>query len=250
MKFNPTDKADSIIADIDFLLFGNSATLNTNFSLTDRTRNVNIMLDEVVSELYKADPNYQWDDTTNTDFPIATLTLTSGQDHYTMLDSASVIWKVRMKDEAGVLRTLTPRLKSEFSDSQLNSSGGSPVGYYKLGGAVFPVPTPNYGFSAGVELTFQRGANHFTIATTDTVPGFNTRFHQYLSVGSAHRYAVASGLVKKAKALSAMKEAIKADILEHYAKRSPDDRTRMRIKRNPIRSYGLSQFGIGNRFNS
>lgn len=238
MKFNPTDKADSIIADIDFLLFGNSETLNTNFSLTDRTRNINIMLDEVVSELYKADPNYQWDDTTNSDFPTATLELTQSQDHYTMLDSASVIWRVRMKDSSGVFRTLKPRLKSEFSDSDLNSTGGTPVGYYKLGGAVFPVPVPNYGYSAGVELTFQRGANHFTIASTDAEPGFNSRFHQYLSVGSAHRYAVANGLIKKARELRALKLEIKDDIGNHYKRRSPDDRTRLRLKRRTT-NYGL-----------
>ena len=140
------------------------------------------MLDEVVAELHKADPNYQWDDTTNTDFPIATLALTLGLDHYTMIDSASVIWRVRMKDSAGTMRTLKPRLESEFSDEELNSTGGTPVGYYKKGGAIFPVPVPNYGYSSGVELTFQRGDNHFTISSPDTAPGFNSKFHQYLSV--------------------------------------------------------------------
>src|SRR3990172_7051999 len=100
MKFNPTDKAVSIIADIDFLLFGDSSVLNTDYSLTDRTRAVNLAWDEAVAELYKADPNHKWDDTSNADFPFATLDLTANQDHYTLLDSALVIHRVRMKDSS------------------------------------------------------------------------------------------------------------------------------------------------------
>jgi len=238
MQFNPTNKANSIIGDIDFLLWGDSATLNTDYTLSDRTRNINLMLDEVVSELHKADPNYLWDDLTNTDFPSATLALTTGQDHYTLLDSALVIHRVRMKDAGGTMFTLKARLKSEFSDSQLNSSGGTPEGYYKIGQAVFPVPVPNYGYNAGVELSFQRGANHFTIDTTNTSPGFNPQFHQYLSIGASHRYAVANGLVKKASTLKTMKDAVQASILEHYQRRSPDDRVRLRLKRKNNR-YGL-----------
>jgi hypothetical protein len=69
MEFNPTSKEDSLIGDIDFLLFGDSSTLNTDYSLVDRTRNINIAYDETVSELFKADPNFMWDDTTNTDLP-------------------------------------------------------------------------------------------------------------------------------------------------------------------------------------
>src|SRR4051812_43738553 len=101
MKFNPTNKSQSIVADIDFILFGDGETFNSAYSLADRTRNVNIAWDEAVSELYKADPNHKWDDTTNTDLPFATTDLVAGQDHYTLLDSALVIWRVRIKDTNG-----------------------------------------------------------------------------------------------------------------------------------------------------
>src|SRR3990167_2023029 len=107
MQFNPTAKENSIIGDIDFLLFGDSSTLNTDYSITDRTRNVNIAWDEAVSELYKADPNWKWDDTTNTDLPCATTDMVAAQDHYDILDSALVIHRVRMKDSNGEYVTLT-----------------------------------------------------------------------------------------------------------------------------------------------
>lgn len=238
MQFNPADKANSLIADIDFLLFGDSATLNTVYSLTDRTRNINLAWDEVVAQLYQADPNHKWDDTTNADLPFATLDLTANQDHYTLLDSALVIHRVRMKSPSGDWVTLTPKLRSELSDSDLASSG-NPAYYYKIGGVVFPVPVPDYGVADGVELEFQRGANHFTIASTTAEPGFNSQFHQILSVSAALRYALANGLEKKIAYLQAEKAAIANAMRTHYERRSPDERPKLRLRKPSVRTYGL-----------
>ena len=234
MYFNPTDKSNSIIADIDFLLFGDGSTLNSEYSLADRTRNINIVLDEVVSELFKADPNFMWDDTTNTDFPIATIS--TAEDHVTIPDESLVINRVRITDSSGDQKTLTPVMRRELSDSDLNSTG-TPSKYYKIDNAIFPIPTPTS--SIEYELEFQRGANHFTTTDTDVKPGFNSQFHQYLSVGAALRYSLANGMRERTSFLMAEKEKIRATIQEHYARRSPDDRTRIRLKKQSFNAYGF-----------
>ena len=58
MQFSDTTNYDGLIQDIDFLLFGDGGTFNSNYSLKDRTRNINITYDEAVSELFKADPKF------------------------------------------------------------------------------------------------------------------------------------------------------------------------------------------------
>jgi len=238
MQFNPTDKSVSIIGDIDFLLFGNSESLNTDYSLTDRTRNINLALDEAVAELYRADPNHKWDDTTNTDFPIATTPLQANLDHYTMLDSSLIIHKVRVKNEDGSnWITLIPKIRSELTDSELSATG-TPDKYFKLGEAIFPLPVPDYGIAAGMEISFQRGGNHFTIANTTESPGFNSQFHQVLSISAALRYALANGMSEKVKVLQGMKEDIILKMVEHYQLRAPDEKPKFRLKRN-TNSYGL-----------
>lgn len=237
MQFNPTDKSISIVGDIDFLLFGDSVSLNTDYSLVDRTRNVNIAYDEAVAELYKADPNYKWDDTTNTDFPIATTPLVANTDHYVLLDSALVIHKFRIKDRNGNWITLTPKLRSELTDTELNATG-TPDKYFKIDNAVFPLPVPDYGAAAGVELAFQRGGNHFATTDTTASPGFNLQFHQILSISAALRYALANGMSEKVKTLQEMKEDIRSKMVEHYQLRSPDEKPKFRLKRN-TRGYGL-----------
>jgi hypothetical protein len=237
MQFNPTDKSVSIVGDIDFLLFSDSSTLNTNYSLTDRTRNVNTAWDEVVAELYKADPNHLWDDSNNTDFPIATVALTANSDHYTMLDSSLVVYRVRMKDTNGSWVTLTPKIRSELTDTELNATG-TPDKYFKLAGAIFPLPVPNYSVAGGVELTFQRGGNHFTIASTTESPGFNSQFHQILSIKAAKRYALANGMSKKVAVLDQMEKEVSQKMLEHYQLRSPDEKPKFKLARS-TRNYGL-----------
>ena len=238
MVFSDTTNKQGLIQDIDFLLFGSSDLLNTEYSLADRTRNLNIVWDEAVTELYKADPNFQWDDTSNTDFPIATVALVSGLDHYTLLDSALVIHRVRMMDVNGQMKTLEPVTKRELSDSDLVASG-EPNKFYKLGGAVFPVPIPNYGYGSGVEIEFQRGGNHFVSGDTTKEPGFNPQFHNFLSIGASLRYAIANGLTKKIAQLRADKEVVRMKMVEHYQLRSPDARPKIKLLRKNLRNFGL-----------
>lgn len=242
MKFNPVDKTDSIVADIDFLLFGDGDTFNADYSLVDRARAVNLVYDEATAEMFKADPSHKWDDTTNTDLPFATVDLTSGTDHYTMLDSFLVVHRVRMKDEQGTLQTLEARLKSELTDDELNSSG-TPRKYYKIGGVIFPIPIPNYGATDGVEVEFQRGGNYFASDDTDAEPGYNRQFHQFLTVGAALRYAAANGMSEKTNDLSALKEQIRDKMIEHYQLRSPDDKPGFRLAKRNVRRYGLQHGG-------
>ena len=238
MFFNPTDKSNSIIGDIDFLLFGTSETLNNSYSLADRTRNVNISLDEAVAEMFEADPNWDYDDTTNTDLPIATTDLEANQDNYSFPDSTLVINRVRIMDSNGVLQTLDPVTRAELSDTELRATG-TPKKFYKKGASFFPVPVPDYGYEGGVEVEFQRGANHFSTADTDVAPGFNPLFHQILSVGAALRYAVANGMREKVTFLNGIKAEITTKINKHYKARNKDEKRNITLKRHPRRGTGL-----------
>lgn len=237
MEFSNSSTQSGLIQDIDFLLFGSSDTFNTDYSLKDRTRNVNISMDEAVAELFKADPNFMWDDTTNENFPIATLNLTA-VDHFTIPDSSLVVHRIRIKDQNGAWKTLTPKMRREMSDSELASTG-TPNSYYKIDNAIFPIPVPNYTYSGGIELEFQRGANHFVSTDTTKKPGFNPQFHSFLSVGAALRYAIANGMNKKITVLAAEKERIKSSMREHYQLRSPDERPKMKLRAGNIKRYGF-----------
>lgn len=241
MQFNnSSDTEVSLVSHIDFLLFGTGDTFNSDYSLADRTRNLNIAWDEVVVKLYQADPNFLWDDYSYTDFPIATTDLVSGQDHYELLESKLVIHRVRIKDRNGNFKTLDAKQRSEFTDSDLNSSG-DPTGYYKIGNSIFPIAVPDYGYSGGVEVQFQRGANHFTTSDTTKQPGFNSQFHHLLAIKAAKTYAMANGLTEKVNILTQMENKLELEMLEFYQLRSPDERPKLSLKnRNMAIRGGLN----------
>jgi len=155
-----------------------------------------------------------------------------------MPDSTLVVHRVRVKDRNGTLVTLTPKVRAELTDSELNSTGGTPDKYFKEGSAIFVLPVPDYGYSAGVELEFQRGGNHFTIADTTASAGFNSQFHQILSVKASLRYALANGMKEKVQMLRDMESNIMDKLLEHYQLRSPDEKPKFKLKRD-MSDYGL-----------
>lgn len=238
MLFNPTDKSNSLIADIDFLLFGTSAVFNDDYSLIDRTRNVNIAYDEVVAELYSASSEWEFDDTTNTNIPIATIALTANQDHITLLDSASVIHRVRVRTRDGKYKTLEPKTRKQLSDSQLSATG-TPDSYFKMGSIIRFSPIPDYGYAAGVEVEFQRGGNYFQTSDEGVEIGFDKLFHQRLSLGAAHRYALANSMTEKANYLSAEIEKMRSKMVAHYQKRSSEVVPSLKLKQKGIKRYGL-----------
>lgn len=238
MQFNPTDKSISLVADIDFLLFGDGTTFNSDYSLIDRARNMNVAMDEIIAELFKADPNFMWDDTTNPDFPIATLALVANQDHYTLPDASLVFHRVRVMDQNGQYKTLRPVLRREVSDSELNATG-MPTKYYKIDNAIFPVPTPSHGAGNGLEIEFQRGANHFAADDTTKAAGFASQFHQFLSVSAALRYAKANGMKEKVTMLTADKESIRLAVRNHYQMRSPDEKPKLKLTKQSINNFRL-----------
>lgn len=239
MTVNGADKANSIVGEIDFLLFGSSATLNTEYSLTDRIRNINTAQDEVVTEIFKADPNWEWDDSNNTDLPIATTALIAARDNYGIPDATLVIHRVRIKDNNGDWVTLNPVDRRELSDSDMALTG-VPTDYYKIGRSIFPIPVPDYGVAGGFELQYQRGANHYTISTTDSTPGFDSRFHRFLSVSAAYMYAIAHDMGNKIQTLTAERERIRTSIRDYYQTRSKDQNPKIKLKRRNVNRYGIS----------
>lgn len=234
MVFNDSVNYSGLVNHIDFLLFGDGTTFNADYSLADRTRNINAAYDDFTAILFKADPNFMWDDTTNSDLPCAKTDLVANQQNYTTPDGSLVVHRLRMFDKSGNFKTLTPVQRRELSDSKLASTG-EPDYYYKLDNAFFPIPIPDYGGTLGVEFQFQRAATHFVAADTVKVPGFASIFHQILAIDAALVYAVANGMREKMATLTNMKNEIIQKVSEHYQRRSPDRAPALKLKR---KNYG------------
>lgn len=196
----------------------------------------NNALERMVSLINAADGRWQFDDTNNTDLPIATTDLVLNQQDYSLATSHLEITRVELKDASGNWQLLQPIDQTDVYNQSLTDfmkTTGTPVYYDKLANSVFLYPTPNYAQSGSLKLYFERGPNYFLTSDTSKQPGFNTLFHDLIPMWIAYNFAIANG--KKNASLLLTEIQRKEDALtEYYALRAHDDP--IRLKRRFISS--------------
>lgn len=236
------------IQDIDAKISYYTKTNTTSFVAADRLIAVNNALNRVVSLINKSDQRWQWDDTNQSDLPIATTTITSGQQDYSLATSHLTIDRVEVKNGSNWTQ-LDPIDQHDIKGEALNSYLGSgiPTSYDIVGSSVFLYPIPNYTLAAALKIYFTRGPAEFTSAevTTGTkVPGFNSLFHELIPLWVAYDYAVANGL-STANGFFAGIQRMEAELVNFYASRSRGERVGFTIATNG--SSGTQSGVIGGR---
>jgi hypothetical protein len=192
--------------------------------------------ERVTSLILKSDGRWEYDDSNYTDLPIATTSIVSGQQDYSLAVSHLNIDRLEIQDNGTTPQRhkLKPIDQSDLYDTAmaafLNTSG-LPVYYDKLGASVFLYPTPNYSQSASLKIFFKRGPLNFDYTTgkftdgtgsTSSTPGFNSLYHDLIPLWVAYNFALANG---KENGPALMNEiTMREDALrEDYALRSKDD---------------------------
>lgn len=194
---------------------------------------INAAYNRVISLVIKADGRWQWDDSNQTDLPVATTALVSGQRDYTLSTSHLKILRVRLKDTSGNWKVLPPVDSEDENYSELMESPttGIPSVHDKSGASILLGVTPNFSQLASLELTFQRGPAEFTsgeVATGTKQPGFNSLYHVLIPLWVTYNYwlvndqNLCSGFMKE---IMAKEDALKND----YSLRGKDDKPRLRV---------------------
>lgn len=138
----------------------------------------------ITVQLLKSDKYWRFDDSNFGDFPIATITLISGQRDYTLPASTvsghpSSLYRVnrvRVKDTTGNWQTID--VLDPADDESVES--GMPTKYRLIGNSIrlsdIPV-TGSVTLTNGMEVQFQRSPDQFTTADTTQQPAFIDAFH-------------------------------------------------------------------------
>lgn len=216
---------NSIIADIDFW----AKTDGTLYTLAEKIRNANLALDRVTSLIMRSDTTWEWDDSNNTDLPIAVTNLVAGQLDYSLSVNHLKIVKVRIKDRNGVFYTLDPINRRDLSDHELNATG-TPRGYDKIGMSIMPYPVPDYSQTAGIEVQFQRVASYFTTDDTTKEPGFAPQFHRLIPLYAALDYCETNGMDAQSARIRNRIERMEVELVEFYSSRDYDKPHRISFK--------------------
>ena len=218
-----------IIADIRFLTGSTSAS----FPLSTLTASVNRAYDRAARLIMGADGRWQWDDSNNTDLPIATTSLVSGQQDYQLPVDDIKVHRLEVKDETDTWKLLSPIDEKDIFDSSMDefeSTDGLPAYYDKIGRSIFLYPTPSYSQSASLKVWFQRGPSYFTTSDTTKSPGFSALSHRLLSLWASYDYCLSQG-IDRAKSLRQEIEIAERALVDEYSQRDKTERPRLATRR-------------------
>jgi hypothetical protein len=193
MIFNGSN-GDSLIEDITFRT---SADLNM-FPLADRTRYINEAYSRAAYIIMKADGRMTWDDPNHPDQPISTFDLVKNQAEYNIFSSTPsvlqdwlAIQRVDIFNSGGVGVQLVELDQQDYkgvAQSEMEKSPSIPYAFDLVGSIMRMYPAPDYDYSGGCTIWFDRAPSYFTVSDTVKRPGFDTRCHQYLSIYASHQF--------------------------------------------------------------
>lgn len=248
LVFNDTSSAKAgLIQECESQVFGDNSygriSGDANL-LATFTRYINEALNRIVNLIMTSDGRWQYDDTNNTDLPIATTTLStvlgSEVQDYSFDISMLRILRAEVLDATGAWRKLTPLDETDVYDTSLTDllkTPGLPVYYDKQGSSVFLYPKPlatSVTSTNGLKVWFQRPPSYFTISDTTKVPGFNSMYHRLVATIASRDYAVFKQL-SVAKALSDLVQLGEDSLVENYALRNKDEHIKLSAKRHDWR---------------
>lgn len=206
MPFNDTTTYNGLVQAFEREIGATRGDVSGN---TDRLKecavDVNRSLDDFTRLSIEAGGTWQFDDSNQTDYPIITTNIVSGQRDYAFVTDQSGnfildIYKVAILGSATT--TIYQELQAadisdeEFSTFVANdtSATGVPWRYDKLANAIFLDPIPNYNATNGLKVYINRTASYFAYNDTIKKPGIPAIFHSYLYLAAAYRYAERNSL--------------------------------------------------------
>lgn len=209
-----------------------SKSSTASYPTSEITDSANRALERITGLIRQAQGRWQWDDSNDTDFAIATATLNIDQQDYELDSTHYRIERFEIKSTAGQWSKLHPIDQADVYDQSLTdflSISGTPQYYDKVGNSIFLYPKPNYTQSASLKVFYERGPSYF--ATTDTTkqPGFNPLFHRLIPLWAAFDYAFINQL-DVASTLRGEIAVMEDALAEYYARRDSDEHITLKAR--------------------
>lgn len=244
LSFSNTTSKSGIIQVIERSLGFDDGYISGNTTkLAEFTSEVNIAYDKALALIFQVGGTWEFDDSNQTDYPIISTNLVSGQQDYSFLADQQgnlvlEIYKVMVADPNGVFHEVFPvDVKSGRAPQNYDSGqaiGGIPNTYDKLANGIFLDARPNYNYTNGLKVYVNREAVYFTTSDTTKKPGFAGLFHEYLAILPAFKYAIRKGM-SIAKGLQLEVETLENNLQEFYKGRSKDVRKFLKVIKHSSR---------------
>lgn len=220
IAFSDTSTYKGLVQQFEKEIGANYGDVSANaIRLKEFTVNANIALDDFFNLALSASGSWQLDDSNQTDYPIITTSLVSGQRDYSFTTDGSGnlildIYRVFvLTSETGTTYYEVFPIDQQ-TDDNVNTQGftnglnrtGPPFWYDKTGNGIFLDPIPGYSVAAGLKIYINREPSYFTSADTTKKPGVPGLFHKYFYLKPALEYARRNNLSNFSKIQEAVYE--------------------------------------------
>lgn len=229
MVFSNTTTRLGLIQECEDLTGLGDANISGNAVMLDRfTRWINESYFKATGLIIQADGRWQWDDSNQTDQPIATADLVNGQRDYTVIigsPSSTQDWleidRVEMQDQAGNKILLRPFDKQDLRSSidQWYKTDSIPFRYDFEGGSLKLYPSPNYAKTDGLKIWFKRAPLLFADTDTTKKPGFSSLYHRILAYEASMSYLLTKDM-SRVNNIKVLADEMLVQLTRHYSKRS------------------------------
>lgn len=214
MQYNSHATNQDICSLADLLTKQNS----TSFPLTEKTAYANMGNRIILSEIHQIF-GWKYDDRNNTDFPIATTNLVSGQDDYALPIDISYLQAVYFKDSAGIWTKLLPitleTINEREAEPEFETTDGLPRFYRPIGNSIKIYPASDTSRDASLMIEYSRDISTFATTDTTKTAGFDLQFHEAIAVYMAYQFAMVN-LLPNFSALTEQWIDYLARIKRHY----------------------------------
>lgn len=233
MIYSDTTTNSGILQEVESLVFASeygTITGSTN-NLQTFTRYANQALDKVVTKILESDNRWQYDDSTYTDFPVATTTLVANQKDYSLSVSHLKILGISVLDNSGLWTKLQPIDPQDWKYQDRDEYfkvPATPAFYDVMANSVFLYPAPaaaNVTLTNGLKVYFQREPNYFLTTDTTKKPGFPSIFHRLVALWTAYYYYQANS-VPKANMITDEIKKMESEMTNYYSRRQVDQKSR------------------------
>jgi len=226
LPFNDTINETGLCQEVDRIC----GTTSVNYTLKDKARRANMGMSKFVELALSNDTRWQFDDSNNTDLPIATTDLVQNQSDYSFEGGFLKILKVEIKDSTGNFVSIQPIDRRPATEPLETAFGvsGQPLYYDKVGNSIMLFPKPASASSASLKVYFQRDATVFVSTDTTKYCGIPSIFHELIAFYIAEPYLMEKTLTdvqgqRRYNSLVSKIEKMEQKVAEYYSKRDKDD---------------------------
>lgn len=235
MQFSDTTNRTGLIEALEDYTNTQSST-TASYPIKTKTRDINNAFAHFMMLAIRSSGRWQVDDTNQTDYPIITFDLVSGQDNYAFTNDGSTpsnqildLHQFRIKNSSGTWINLRPIDRAVDDINSYQGLSGTPEVYDLTSNGIILFPTPNYNSDEGAEMYVSRTPSYFASTDTTKKPGIPDMFHEYLVIRPAYFYSLAKGL-DRARDYKLEMETLEREIQAYYGRRPRYEKVRLGVQ--------------------